>query len=323
MRNYMISLLRILACVAVFLVHFSQRMDFSGVLRVVTDIGQFGVELFFILSGYVACVTWFKDNADHSLKNYYIKRCIRILPLYYVVIFYFLLTEKYLFHSVPVDTYGLGKLRYIFLLNGIVPSDGYFWGNLGITWTIPIFMMFYLLFPVMAKYANSFKNSVLLVLFCYVLANYFSDGFFGYFNGVTYMVYFALGIMAYFAVKENKKQIATALALVLLVVNNFTYVIDNTQFHALLLFILLLAVVDIEIKNKHAVKLLTTLDKYTYTFYLAHGVIFCGVIDKYWWLYYQRALIGICGSILLTLLLYHLVEVPLQKLLSRLLLPQK
>jgi len=46
-RNIFIQIIRIIACLLVFVVHFGQRMEFNGIVRVFTDFGKYGVQLFF------------------------------------------------------------------------------------------------------------------------------------------------------------------------------------------------------------------------------------------------------------------------------------
>ncbi|MBQ9375118.1 MAG: acyltransferase [Ruminococcus sp.] len=142
-----IQILRIIACLAVFFCHFGQRLKlgrFSANLLNFSQLGRYGVELFFVVSGYLVCFSLLNGK---SAIQFYKKRIIRILPLYYFSILVFFITESFVFRDVPKDDMHLGWLRYIFCLNGIVPSEGYFWSNIGITWTIPVFLMFYILAP--------------------------------------------------------------------------------------------------------------------------------------------------------------------------------
>ena len=46
-RNTAIQLLRIIACILVFLVHFGQRLELKGEIRQFTNFGEYGVHLFF------------------------------------------------------------------------------------------------------------------------------------------------------------------------------------------------------------------------------------------------------------------------------------
>ena len=112
-RSIGISLLRIFACFCVFMVHFGQRTMLTGIVRAITDKGQHGVRLFFVLSGYLACLSWYEQNRENpidkgSVFDYYKKRAIRLLPLYYFCIAYYFITEtffwkKALKHSIAVE----------------------------------------------------------------------------------------------------------------------------------------------------------------------------------------------------------------------------
>ena len=50
-----LSILRVIACLAVFIVHLGQRVSLHGIIREVTDTGAYGVQMFFVLSGFLAC----------------------------------------------------------------------------------------------------------------------------------------------------------------------------------------------------------------------------------------------------------------------------
>jgi exopolysaccharide production protein ExoZ len=72
-----IELLRFIAATAVFFVH----IPFIGV-------GDFGVDIFFIISGFVMMLS---TDKSESSNYFFIKRLIRIVPAYYlftIAIFY-------------------------------------------------------------------------------------------------------------------------------------------------------------------------------------------------------------------------------------------
>lgn len=64
------------------------------------QIGSLGVDLFFVLSGYLITRLLFKakNESNHFFRNFYIRRILRIAPLYLVVIsaFFFLPQTSYL-----------------------------------------------------------------------------------------------------------------------------------------------------------------------------------------------------------------------------------
>ena len=115
-RNVGIQLLRVAACLLVYMVHLGQRLELTGVLRSITDIGKSGVFLFFVISGFLAASSLcLRDRVNK--KEYYIKRAIAILPLYYMIILAVFIVEMTVHHFapfIPEDTTGLGWLRFVF-----------------------------------------------------------------------------------------------------------------------------------------------------------------------------------------------------------------
>ena len=107
-----IVLFRVLACLSVFFVHLGQRVNWEGIVRTFSDYGQYGVQLFFVVSGYLAylSLSYAKSNLE-----YWYKRLLRICPLYYFVILYFFMTETFIFR----DETGLGWSRYIFFFSDL------------------------------------------------------------------------------------------------------------------------------------------------------------------------------------------------------------
>ena len=69
-------------------------------------IGWMGVDLFFIISGFLICGILIDTKGDKNyLKNFYIRRTIRIFPLYYISIII-------LFISIPVIQMNLHEVSY-------------------------------------------------------------------------------------------------------------------------------------------------------------------------------------------------------------------
>ena len=80
-----------LAILMVLLVHFVGNMlPTNGVERaivLVTGYGTYGVDLFFVLSGFlITGILYDARNKPHYFRNFYIRRLLRIFPLYYGVL---------------------------------------------------------------------------------------------------------------------------------------------------------------------------------------------------------------------------------------------
>lgn len=92
--GYMIQLdaLRALAVFGVLIAHFAPPTFF---LNSVFHSGELGVQLFFLLSGFLITgillrcrdlVELGKQDVGYTIKTFYIRRFLRLMPIYYLVI---------------------------------------------------------------------------------------------------------------------------------------------------------------------------------------------------------------------------------------------
>lgn len=194
-----IQLLRAIACIGVFVTHLAPRLGATGKVAWLANQGAAGVYLFFVISGYLACCDRKLPTAGKKeLLTYYKKRLVRILPLYYAVILYNMLLHGLLLKDIPADPEGLYWLRYFFLTNSVIPAPNDFWGNLSATWTISLFVAFYLLAPVFVRLIRGCTSA----FFCYVLALilrylWVKTGYGDYMMIFYYLHYFLLGIVVW------------------------------------------------------------------------------------------------------------------------------
>ena len=59
----------------------------------------------------------------------------------------------------PHDWAGLGWLRYIFIIGQYIPGENQ-WRNLSFTWTIGIFVLFYIMTPILARIMKTYRSSL-------------------------------------------------------------------------------------------------------------------------------------------------------------------
>lgn len=121
-------------------------------------LGHIGVMLFFVLSGYLLSLP-FKEGKKFVFSEYMVRRFLRIIPLYFVVLIGVYLFQAY---SNEVNEQYLhieqgfkGFLKHLLLLRG----DGIFW-------TIPTEFMFYLFLPFIAIFLSR-QNLIRYALVCF------------------------------------------------------------------------------------------------------------------------------------------------------------
>jgi peptidoglycan/LPS O-acetylase OafA/YrhL len=93
-RIHGLDTLRALAIVLVFVYHYMVFVSGEPNFGVVSTLGWIGVDLFFALSGYLIGGQIFaalRSERRFSLKNFYLRRILRTLPNYYVVLALFFL----------------------------------------------------------------------------------------------------------------------------------------------------------------------------------------------------------------------------------------
>ena len=112
--------------------------------------GDIGVELFFLLSG---IGLFYSLNKNESVKSFYLKRILRILPTYFVVVIpmAFAFSEQ-LPH---------GIINTIFQIDTIKGSNGF------MTWWFIIMILFlYLIAPLICRLCNKFGVSIIGLYIC-------------------------------------------------------------------------------------------------------------------------------------------------------------
>jgi peptidoglycan/LPS O-acetylase OafA/YrhL len=152
--------LRGVAILLVLLIHFYQKSFIidaypvaANILGRVVGAGGYGVELFFVLSGFL--ITGILLDTRHEpgfFKNFYMRRVLRIFPLYYGALAIVLLVLP---HLIQFDQ-GAENIRkhqiwmWTYLTNW--PAAGWIWDNsalflLGHFWSLSVEEHFYFVWP--------------------------------------------------------------------------------------------------------------------------------------------------------------------------------
>lgn len=183
--------LRFIAAFMVIIHHMEQNLFLQGQNNnwnnpIIQSIGRLGVELFFVLSGFLITyllLTEEKNTKKISIKNFYIRRVLRIWPLYYfIVILAFFVFPHIKPFQLPVYSeqlathYSQALLLFILFLPNIALS-GY---DLVVpyasqAWSVGVEEQFYLIWPLLMKF---FKNKLIVLLSVILL--YFGMKFLGF-----------------------------------------------------------------------------------------------------------------------------------------------
>lgn len=313
-----LQILRVIACVGVFVCHLGAQMGVEGTVEQIMDFGARGVYLFFILSGFFGFQSkeLEKGAGKKGCIRYWIKRAFRILPLYYALILYNIILYDVVLKSTPYDSSGIGWPRYFFFLSTSIPADKNFWVNLCSTWTVSIFVLFYLLVPLIRKIVTSFKGAVILWAVLYLL-QYFCLGVVPYGMPFFYLHYFILGIVFYYAEAEGRvrETVIGALAFAL-----GSIAINHTLTHqacAMLFLILIIMAKELKVKNQRLQRIIDVLDSYSYTIYLGHAVVMDGIElirGRMELSQLTIAVIGIVCTVIGCFIVHNLLEKPMEKL---------
>jgi peptidoglycan/LPS O-acetylase OafA/YrhL len=145
--------LRCLSILAVIWHHTGGRAFPDSVLL---QHGPSGVSLFFVISGFLITTLLLREKqrtADIGMKNFIVRRTLRIFPLYYTVLLVYTLLVLALEHSSPEGQGFLSNLKYYatYTSNWFVPlTDGrvifYF------AWSLATEEQFYLVWPWVEKF---------------------------------------------------------------------------------------------------------------------------------------------------------------------------
>ena len=307
--------LRGIAVLSVLVVHAGQACPVGGAWGAyLTSLGRFGVQLFFIISAFTMCHMWqLRRGESRPVLKFYIRRCARIVPLFWVAILGYLLffgtTENYWTPG------GVGWKQILlsgtFLhgfmpdcMNSIVPGQ----------WSIAVETTFYLIFPwlILSISTRSFfyiLASALMFVLWFGLSMLPVQGWlqfhcferieprllreFMHMNILSQFPVFLLGAGLYFELQKNRVgswliyTVPIGFAAIAMIVGT-----PGAQFYSVAVALALLARAYLKLGLRSVA--LEALGKHSYGIYLAHFA----VIQFFVRLTGLSGLAGFCGSIL-------------------------
>ncbi|WP_432264577.1 acyltransferase family protein [Autumnicola lenta] len=314
--------LRFLAFLMVFLFHTSDIFFF----------GFLGVDFFFVLSSFI--LTYLANleiekTSKFSKRNFFIRRVLRIFPLYYLVLAFSLLVLPALASIFEVEITLPAKEWYFWFFLSNYDNDQYLL-PLKFLWSIAVEEQFYLLFLILSIFFTKNFWYVIFVLLTVYIIHAASDAYFGWEQYKTvsfHLVNFSFGMAAgylYFQNRLSHKFLKSKILFPLFfVVSALIYAsVDYSMLFNIFLsldFVLLIFItikVTLERQGTSLVFRTTEyLGKYTYGLYVYSGfvIVFCniflGIENKI-----LKVLIELILLFIISFFSYHLFEKQFLKL---------
>jgi peptidoglycan/LPS O-acetylase OafA/YrhL len=249
------------AALAVVLGHyFSEARGLTNpILIKLFNLGHSGVSFFFVLSGFVITRILLNSTSDkHYFKNFYIRRTLRIFPLYYFALFCFLIFTSYYLKLTFFETLYSFKYHLTYLQN---IARTFNWDMLGPQhyWSLAVEEHFYLIWPAIVYFALKRNlNTLVWTSFVFIL--------------VTHVLRFLM------VLNEFEINVFTFTRLDQLVFGGFIAILESKGFLGKfvkfkLLAIMLLAVLGVGILEVFSYTIIKETFKHTFW-----GLLFGGVI---------------------------------------------
>lgn len=128
-----------------------------GIVLQAMSHGWLGVDLFFVLSGFlITGILLDSRGAPHYFRNFYVRRFLRIMPLYFVVVVVFSIFYRNSWPYFILSTFFAANLAHMF---GIAVPHGP-----SILWSLAVEEHFYLLWPVLVFLLNRRRLATLAVV---------------------------------------------------------------------------------------------------------------------------------------------------------------
>ena len=287
-----IDALRGVAILMVIITHVNPvTQGVSSLLSSFCSYGRMGVQLFFVLSAFTLCLTYAgRANDPNAISKFYIRRYLRIAPMYYVGILFYT--------GLVIMEQGVGNIGYVNIawhlallhglnmsaFNNVVPGG----------WSIGVEFIFYLIFPLIFKWVNGSLKGIFIVLavtilvalslylyLMYALEINVHAYSLGYWNFVNQLPVFIVGFLLYFHFDNFKRNInpilfgaifafATAISMLLYLIKPIASTVFIPVASAISFYALAMLFYQYDFL---ALKVLQLIGKVSFSMYLIHFVV--------------------------------------------------
>lgn len=324
-RTYELDLIRFIAAILVVIYHYKSLIvttmavneEFVSGLYAITKFGYLGVDLFFIISGFVI----FSSARNSSCYQFSISRLVRIYPTYWICL---ILTVLILIITDDKEIPSLFKFFTNFSLFhtylGVESIDGVYWTLVTeIKFYICIFVLLY--FNWIEKYKLWLSIWLALTVLFFLTEH---PTFFGWFISPYYSPYFISGIIFHLAKKDGYESFHVIILSISAVLSSiYVYdIIDEfsrniTVFDRIIAVIIVLSFYCLFViisLNKFSIKFnktILTMGGMTYPLYLLHNTIGQTIFNSYI-KYFSPIILVVIISVLI-LLMSYLIHIYFEK----------
>lgn len=318
-----IDSLRAFAAISVCLFHFictTIGLFFPNSIITIFNFGQYGVHVFFIISGFIIPYSMYHSNYKiSSIYKFLAKRFIRLEPPYIIsilLILCFILIKHHF--KIGVDEYQDLNANRIFLHLGYLINffSEYKWLN-NIYWTLAIEFQYYLFIAI--TYVLFFHSNIIvrysIYIVCFLIAYFVPD--IGRNHFPAYAPFFLIGIVACLFMVKKISSLEFWLTTFLCLVYNAIHIEFLIACIGLITMLLIVYFSDLKLF------LLTKLGKISYSLYLIHPIIGASIINllsKHTTTLFQKfvlILIAFIITLVSSYIMYLVIEKPSKKLSSK------
>jgi peptidoglycan/LPS O-acetylase OafA/YrhL len=252
--------------------------------------GDFGVDFFFVLSGFLISNILIQQKEESDLnsrlnliKKFIIRRSLRIFPIYFLC-----LLLLYIFNFPDVRKYIIYFATYT---SNFLIFHQFSWNSLAHIWTLAVEEQFYLIWPVVIIFTPKKYLLTLTVSFIFfsTICNLITEQKYGYFAKVlTFNCFssFAIGgLYAYSLINEKSGDIIKKTIFSILPLAVILYILYEAGIHTaplrLINSIISISIIILVAENRYGSimsaiinnKVLTNLGKISYGVYLYHYMV--------------------------------------------------
>ncbi|MFP5041319.1 acyltransferase family protein [Parasediminibacterium sp. JCM 36343] len=167
--------LRAISIIIVIIHHFSYHGYIPSILQNskwlylifnLLEDGQFGVNVFFVISGFLITSLMLKEDAKTAtigLPHFYIRRVLRIFPAYYTLLLFYFIVQQFGYIKISNASWATA-ITYTKDFNFLAGWDWYTAHG----WSLSVEEQFYLLWPIIFLQGDTFRKRASVILFLMV-----------------------------------------------------------------------------------------------------------------------------------------------------------